>query len=292
MFNYLALQFVTVLDTEKIKREKSRLHHIGFTPDEADYFIQKNMQKFEDFSIPPVAYQKVVGFHSISCIQKDKKRPLELVSFSASGNNEPQLCHLALRTFQINNAVKETSYPIVIAGNGGYALNILLSKINAITLAGKQKNVTVVDKFIKQYKKDINDLLNPNDKWGKNYTNKFSKAIFEPGEFDSEGSLPISIAAERMSTQGNWDSIRTLGKAACEDIFFRSMSILSNQGVSIPDIVFSSPSPIHSVYNKTILVSGDAREHAAQEKDSPSTQVGEQPVPENTMEYNERELTF
>lgn len=67
---------------------------------------------------------------------------------------------------------------------------------------------------------------------------------------------------------------------------------MSNQGVSIPDIVFSSPSPIHSVYNKTILVSGDAREHAAQEKDSPSTQVGEQPVPENTMEYNEQELTF
>jgi hypothetical protein len=104
--------------------------------------------------------------HYFGDAQKDKKRPLELVSFSASGNNEPQLCHLALRTFQINNAVKETSYPIVIAGNGGYALNILLSKINAITLAGKQKNVTVVDKFIKQYKKDINDLLNPNDKWG------------------------------------------------------------------------------------------------------------------------------
>lgn len=294
MLNYLALQFVTILDTEKIKREKKRLRHIGFTKNEADYFIQKKMCNFESFNIPPVAYQKVVGFHSISCIQKDKKHPLELVSFSASGNNEPQLCHLALRTFQINNDVKGTSYPIVIAGNGGYALSILLSKINAITLAGKQKNVTIIDKFLKQYKKDISDLLNPNDKWGKNYTNKFSKAIFEPGEFDSEGTLPISIAAERMSTQQNWEGIRTLGKAACEDIFFRSMSILSNQGISIPDCVFSSPSPIRPLYDETILVSEEIREHNTQEIDTPSTQSQRQTPPktENEIEYDNRELTL
>jgi len=225
---YMALQFATVLDREKLERETKKMEAAGFSREEAENFI---LEKSERTSPPPISFQRIVGVYGIILKQKDSGEPPVVRSFAAAGSNEGSLVNFAFRIFAELEPSKKDP-PVVFCGNEGYAMQILLSKTNERTLAERSGIVlrSGDNSFIaKNYGNTLSLFLDTSDKFGTNYTNKYSKVLFDPRDFDSLYALPVHIAAGMMFREKDWYGMLNLSRRACEDIFLRSVNILDNQ---------------------------------------------------------------
>mgnify|MGYP001064788382 FL=1 len=219
--SYAAIHFVTTLDEDKLSREEDFMRSAGFTFRE----IQEAREDRFRSSIPPVSLQRLAGFYGILM------RPEGVSSFGVAGDNEGAIVNFAFRTLSLLSPSKANA-PIIITGNGGYALQILLAKANERTLAerlGTRLREGDNDFLDSSYGKILSLLLDNSDKWGVNYTNRYSKVIFDPGEFDFEPSLPCHIPARRMFEAKDWDGILVLARAACEQLAGRAVNIADNQ---------------------------------------------------------------
>ncbi len=230
--NYAALHFVTVVDEEKISREYQKMVDAGFSPEEAALANEERMSRG---SIPPVAMQRIVGVYAVLLQtpegQPDENNTVVIRSFAAAGDNEGALVNFSFRVLSAL-APSKANAPIIIAGNNGYALQILLSKANERTMAERSGIILRPgdnDFISSSYGKTLSLFLDNSDKFGINYTNKYSKVVFDPSEFDSQPSLPTHIPAKRMFESKDWDSILVMAKAGCEDVFVRSVNIIDNK---------------------------------------------------------------
>lgn len=231
--NYIALHFVTAMDTEKLEREKNRLVSVGFNEDEACAALGDITNKY---SIPPISLQRIVGMYAITCRQKGDEEPV-IRSFAIAGDNEGAIVNFTFRALDDMKPTKKNP-PTVFAGNGGFSLSLLLSKTNERTLAERTETVLRKgdnDFFGAPYGGILSLLLDNSDKFGVNYTNKFSKVVFNPGEFDSLPGIPSYVPSERMFREKDWEGILNLARASCEDLFLRSVNIIDNRnGVVTP----------------------------------------------------------
>lgn len=244
--NMIALNLVTVIDSGKVRKERERLVSCGFSVEEADACLDEKLSKS---SIPPVAFQRITGVYAIVRREQagEKGEPASVItrSFGAAGDNEGALVNFAFRVFA-GLEPSRSNPPTVITGNGGYALQILLAKANERTLAERTgEKVREGDRgFISDsYGKTLALFLDNSDKFGVNYTNKYSKVLFDPMEFDSQFSIPSHVPGARMFRDRDWNGTLLLARTGCEDIALRSFNILDNRNLVRENQYEPLPSP-------------------------------------------------
>lgn len=217
---YIALHLTTTPNRGKAEKTVENMISAGFTEDEAKSFVERRLSKYD---IPPVEYQKLVGAY-MTVLPGDGARMTNVASFACAGDSESSIVNFVFHVFRSVGA----THPIVICGNGGYAMSLLLSRANELTL---EKKMGVREKgFLDDmYGGVLAVFHDTSDKFGKNYVNKYSKVIFDPAEFDSCAGIPVEAASERMFAARDWESIMRISRYAGENLFLRAMNIVDNR---------------------------------------------------------------
>jgi len=228
--NIVVMQLVTVHDEERRLAEREFLLDAGLDSDD----ISEHEARSGWGNVPPVAYQRIAGVYMAS-IRKGPDASGTFVPsasvFTAAGNDEAGLVSFVFGVFDAaeKRMVKMSGggvvppQPLVVAGNGGYAMRIVLSRACAHAREAMKRNDSGFD--IGMHERNLSRFLNTEDKWGANWLNQYSKTLFDPSSVDSLGSVPVEGAGRRLFGASDWHGILRLVQRAGDRLAERTLSI-------------------------------------------------------------------